>query len=75
MIVQFDGAVILHKTTPEMKQQSTFTNWEFINTWAIGENQTYPYLRTHSPADINRDHAVNILELCILSQQWMANSN
>jgi len=30
------------KTTTEMKQQSTFTNWDFTNTWKIGENTSYP---------------------------------
>ena len=29
------------RTTAEMMQQSTFENWDFINIWAIGENQTY----------------------------------
>jgi len=28
------------KTTAEMHQQLTFLDWDFINTWNIGENQT-----------------------------------
>jgi uncharacterized repeat protein (TIGR02543 family) len=32
------------KTTIEMMQQATFTGWDFINTWGIVENGTYPYL-------------------------------
>lgn len=31
------------KTTAEMKQQSTFTGWDFTNIWGI--NGDYPYLR------------------------------
>lgn len=31
------------KTTTEMQTQSTFTNWDFTNTWGIAGN--YPYLR------------------------------
>ena len=35
--------------TAQMQQQATYTtapsDWDLINTWAIGENQTYPYLR------------------------------
>ena len=33
------------KTTTQMKQKSTFTNWDFVNTWGITENQTYPFLK------------------------------
>lgn len=58
------------KTTAEMKQQSTFTDWDFINVWNIGENQTYPYLRKYSAADINKDKVVNFLDLCIVAEQW-----
>jgi len=34
------------KTTAEMKQQSTYTDWDFVNTWAIEEGVDYPYLRS-----------------------------
>lgn len=33
------------KTTAEMKIQSTFAGWDFINIWNIGEGDGYPYLR------------------------------
>jgi len=59
------------KTTAEMKQQSTFQDWDFINVWDIGENQTYPYLRTVPAGDINKDRIVNFLDLCIVADQWM----
>ncbi|MHC4112104.1 MAG: GLUG motif-containing protein [Planctomycetota bacterium] len=61
------------KTTAEMQMESTFTsaNWDFINTWNIGENQTYPYLRTVSPGDINKDHITNFLDIRILCEQWL----
>jgi hypothetical protein len=59
------------KTSSEMKQQSTFTDWDFLNTWNIGENQTYPYLRTVSASDINKDRITNFLDLNILCNQWM----
>jgi hypothetical protein len=54
-----------------MKQQATFEGWDFINVWDIGENQTYPFLRTHSPGDLNKDGAVNFLDLCVIANQWM----
>ncbi|MCK4292480.1 MAG: hypothetical protein KAY65_04740 [Planctomycetes bacterium] len=59
------------KTTAEMMQQSTFQDWDFINVWNIGENQTYPYLRTVLAGDINKDAIVNFLDLCIVAEQWM----
>ena len=58
------------KTTAHMKQQSTFTDWDLINVWNIGENQTYPYLRTHGASDINKDNITNFLDLCIVAEQW-----
>ena len=57
------------KSTAKMKQESTFTNWDSINVWSIGENQTYPYLRTVSAGDINKDRIVNFLDLCIICKQ------
>ncbi|MBN2211730.1 MAG: carboxypeptidase regulatory-like domain-containing protein [Sedimentisphaerales bacterium] len=37
------------KTTSQMKQQATFTNWDFVNVWDITENATYPFLREFGP--------------------------
>ena len=59
------------KTTAEMKQQSTFEGWDFINVWDIGEGQTYPFLRTYSAADLNKDGIVNLLDLCVIAERWM----
>ena len=57
--------------THQLHQQSTFTDWDFINVWNIGENQTYPYLRTHPASDLNKDRAVNLIDLSIMAEQWM----
>jgi hypothetical protein len=64
---------VFGKTTAEMKKKSTFTDsdWDFINVWNIGENQTYPYLRTYLPSDINKDGIVNFLDVAITANQWM----
>ena len=32
-------------TTAQMKQQATFSGWDFEKVWAIKENETLPYLR------------------------------
>jgi hypothetical protein len=61
------------KTTEQMQAMSTFTDadWDFIDTWDIGENQTYPYLRVYLPSDINKDGIVNFLDFAITANQWL----
>ena len=61
------------KTTAEMQMASTFLDagWDFVNVWGIGENQTYPYLRKYSAADINQDASVNFLDLAVLAEKWL----
>jgi hypothetical protein len=61
------------KTTDHMQIRSTFidADWDFINVWNIGENQTYPYLRVYLTGDINKDGIVNFLDLSITANQWM----
>ncbi len=44
------------KTTPEMKQQSTFTGWDFTSTWGIdiSKNDSYPYQKCmENPVSLN----------------------
>ena len=62
------------KTTAEMQTAGTFleAGWDFVNVWGIGENQTYPYLRKYSAADINQDASVNFLDLVVLAENWLA---
>jgi len=61
------------KTTAEMQMPGTFLDagWDFVNVWGIGENQTYPYLRKYSAADINQDASVNFLDLAVLAENWL----
>ncbi len=48
------------KTTAEMKQQATFTNWDFVNIWDVDESVVYPFLiyfnkiliTAHGPVDL-----------------------
>jgi len=60
-------------TTGEMQTAGTFLDagWDFVNVWGIGENQTYPYLRKYSAADINQDAGVNFLDLAALAENWL----
>jgi len=71
---QFTSAGGTGKTTAEMQMASTFLDagWDFVSIWGIGENQTYPYLRKYSAADINQDGSVNLLDLSVLAENWLA---
>jgi hypothetical protein len=62
------------KTTAEMKTLSTFASagWDFVNTWDIGENQTYPFLRKHSIGDLNYDGTVDFLDFALFADHWLA---
>jgi len=59
------------KTTLEMMQEATFINWDFVEIWDIGENQTYPFLRTHSAGDLDHDGIVNFKDVAILAGHWL----
>lgn len=61
------------KTTAEMHMAGTFLDvgWDLINVWGIGENQTYPYLREYSAADIDQDGNVNSVDLAVLAENWL----
>lgn len=47
------------KTTNEMKQQSTFTNWDFTNTWVM--NNDYPTLRVFGIPIVAKKQTVNVI--------------
>jgi hypothetical protein len=60
------------KTTAEMKQINTFANWDFVETWGIEDNQTYPFLKLIYPVgDLNHDKVVNFLDFAILADHWL----
>ncbi len=67
---------IVSKSTADMKKQSTFTIWDFTETWSIEDNQTYPFLKLSYPVgDLNYDHIVNILDFSIMSLHWLEDNN
>jgi VCBS repeat-containing protein len=47
-----DPAGILGNTTAQMRQQATFTYWNFTSVWGIVENIDYPVLRVLCKADL-----------------------
>jgi hypothetical protein len=60
------------KTTIKMKQKTTFTNWDFAETWGIEDNQTYPFLRlTYPVGDIDLDRDVDLVDLAYLAKHWL----
>ncbi len=46
----FSSACGTGKTTAQMKQKTTFTNWDFVETWDIEDSVTYPFLLTFLPS-------------------------
>ncbi len=62
------------KKTEEMKTMSTFTasGWDFVEVWGIGENQTYPFLRTEPAGDLSHDKKVDFVDLAIMAMHWLA---
>jgi hypothetical protein len=56
-----------------MQTRSTFTDadWDFVEIWGIGENQTYPYLRFAPAGDFNYDKKVDLFDLAILASHWL----
>jgi hypothetical protein len=67
-----DGGVGL--PTAQMQKRSTFADagWDMVNVWDIGENQTYPFLRTHLPSDINKDGETNLYDFAIIALNWLS---
>jgi hypothetical protein len=61
------------KTTAEMKTLSTFISagWDFLDTWDIGENQTYPFLRKYPTGDLNYDGRVDFVDFAIFASHWL----
>jgi len=61
------------KNSAEMKKIGTFTDaaWDFVEIWGIGENQTYPFLRTDPAGDLDHDKKVDFVDLAILAGHWL----
>ncbi len=66
-----DPQGLFGKSTAEMQTESTFTDWDFVEIWNIGENQTYPYLRVYSAGDLNHDGVVDMRDFAILALHWL----
>ncbi|MBI9017719.1 MAG: hypothetical protein JEZ07_10725 [Phycisphaerae bacterium] len=59
------------KSSQQMRQQETFTNWDFNEFWQITQNQTYPNIRFYNQADINHDGIVDINDFAIIAANWL----
>jgi len=60
------------KTTTQMTQEATFTNWDFENVWKICEGTNYPRLmwEADTPGDIACPYGIGIEDFSALSAQW-----
>ncbi len=62
------------KTTAQMQDINTFliAGWDFIETWGIEDNQTYPFLRLSYPVgDLDLDKKVNLIDFAFLANHWL----
>ena len=55
----------------QMKRQSSFAGWDFVEVWGIGEGQTYPFLRKHAAGDLNHSGVVDWVDFAILAGHWL----
>lgn len=60
------------KTTLQMIQKATYTNWDFDNVWRICDGMNYPRLMWEGfvPGDIDCPDGVGIEDFAELSRQW-----
>ena len=73
------------KTTVQMKQQATFSGWNFSDPWGIFENQTPPLLQAillciqdgtgYPLGDHNGDCLVTMLDFAFSVQFWFEDRN
>ena len=59
------------KPTMEMKKENTFTDWDFVEIWGIGENQTYPFLWVYPAGDLNHSGGVDFEDYAIFAEHWL----
>jgi hypothetical protein len=66
-----DNGIGTPVTDTQMKQQCSFSEWDFVEVWGIGENQTYPFLRKYLAGDSNHDGIVNLYDYAIMALDWL----
>jgi hypothetical protein len=61
-------------TDEQMKQQASFTRWDFMTIWAICEGTNYPRLRWQfNTADFTCPDGVDFTDFAILANAWLSN--
>ena len=73
MATSAGGTGVTGLSTAEMQRASAFINdnWDFVGTWDIGENQTYPFLANKPIGDMNHDGRTDMVDFAILSDHWL----
>jgi hypothetical protein len=62
------------KTTPEMHQEATYSEWDFDDTWFLIEDVIYPihfWTTTVYIGDLNLDGVVDFKDVAILCGNWL----
>ncbi len=57
-----------------MQTEVTYTNagWDFLNLWWINEGRDYPKLDWQPYGDLNNDSLVNLYDLAVMADAWLA---
>ena len=65
------------KTTTQMQQQSTYTGWDFVNTWVMLPGNSYPTLRNNPVrvAVVTPDPAIEAARLAAIASAAAAESD
>ena len=60
------------KTTAEMMQEATFTNWDFVDVWKICEGRNYPKLawQIPIPGDLLCPDGVDLSDYSFFADHW-----
>ena len=68
-----DNGIGTALSTKKMKASISYVlaNWDFVEIWDIGENQTYPFLRQYPAGDLNHDGIVNFPDFAIFAKDWL----
>ncbi|MDP3513222.1 MAG: GLUG motif-containing protein, partial [Sulfuritalea sp.] len=51
------------KTSAEMRQQATFSGFDFTNNWWLSESNTRPFLRSEYSTTINNAHQLQLMAI------------
>jgi len=61
------------QSTANLLTQSTYTGWDFANTWFMVDGSTRPFLRSEYSTTINNAHQLQLMQLDLNANYTLAN--